>query len=75
MEESTILRNYKPFEYKVYNSKGDLEEYSGGFLTEEKALEWYNTQGTKLEELFNRRLVLVENRTYEQISLPWRSLL
>ena len=75
MKESTLLRNYRPFEYKVYNKEAELEPYSGGFLTEEAAKEWYEKQGVWLEEHLGRTLQLVEHRTYEQLSLKWRNLL
>lgn len=58
---NTIFRNYKPFEYKVYNNKAELEDYSGGFLTKEDANTWYNTHGVWLEKTFKRTLVLVDN--------------
>ena len=61
MKESTLLRNYKPFEYRVYNKDAELEPYSGGFLTKEDAQKWYDKHGTELEDMFNRRLVLVDN--------------
>ena len=60
--EDIILRNHKPFEYRVYNNLAELEPYSGGFLTKEKAKQWYDKYGTWLEDKFKRRLVLVENR-------------
>jgi hypothetical protein len=66
MKESEIFRNWKPFEYRVYNKEAELEPYSGGFLTEEKALEWYNKHGVWLEEKFKRTLVLIENRNSYQ---------
>jgi len=61
-----ILRSYKPFEYRVYNKKDELEPYSGGFLTKEKALEWYNEHGVWLENTFKRTLVLIDNRSAYQ---------
>jgi len=60
MDESN-LRNYRPFEYRVYNRDAELEPYSGGFLTKEAAVEWYNKHGVWLEEKFKRTLVLVNN--------------
>ena len=64
MNNLTLFRNYKPFQYKVYNNKAELEEYSGGFLTREEAEKWYNEHGVWLEETFKRTLVLVNN-TYQ----------
>ena len=64
--ESEILRNYKPFEYRVYNNLAELEPYSGGFLTKEDAEKWYYKHGVKLEEMFKRTLVLIENRNAYQ---------
>lgn len=63
------LRNFKPFEYKVYNKDEILENYSGGFMTEQIAINWYNKQGKWLENHFNRTLVLIENREYKQTYL------
>ena len=63
------LRNFKPFEYKVYNSEDMLETYSGGFMTEQIAIDWYNKHGIWLENHFNRTLVLIENREYKQTYL------
>jgi hypothetical protein len=65
-QESEILRNFKPFEYRVYNNLEELEPYSGGFLTEEDAEKWYNKHGVWLEETFKRTLVLIENRNSYQ---------
>ena len=55
------LRNYKPFEYRVYNRDAELEPYSGGFLTKGAAVEWYNKHGVWLEDKFKRTLHLVNN--------------
>jgi len=63
------LRNFKPFEYKVYNSENELENYSGGFMTEQIAIDWYNKHGIWLENHFNRKLLLIENREYTQTYL------
>jgi len=63
------LRNFKPFEYKVYNSENELENYSGGFMTEQIAIDWYNKHGVWLENHFNRKLLLIENREYTQTYL------
>jgi hypothetical protein len=63
------LRNFKPFEYKVYNSENELENYSGGFMTEQIAIDWYNKHGVWLENHFNRKLLLIENREYRQTYL------
>jgi hypothetical protein len=63
------LRNFKPFEYKVYNSENELENYSGGFMTEQIAIDWYNKHGVWLENHFNRKLLLIENREYKQTYL------
>ena len=63
------LRNFKPFEQKVYNSENDLENYSGGFMTEQIAIDWYNKHGVWLENHFNRKLLLIENREYTQTYL------
>tara|TARA_R110000868_G_scaffold241567_1_gene497109 strand:- start:403 stop:618 length:216 start_codon:yes stop_codon:yes gene_type:complete len=63
------LRNFKPFEYKVYNSENELEVYSGGFMTEQIAIDWYNKHGIWLENHFNRKLLLIENREYKQTYL------
>ena len=63
------LRNFKPFEYKVYNSENELENYSGGFMTEQIAIDWYNKHGIWLENHFNRKLLLIENREYKQTYL------
>lgn len=66
MNKDITLRNFKPYEYKVYNINKELEVYSGGFMTEEDAIKWYNKQGKWLESHFNRNLILVENREYKQ---------
>ena len=63
------LRNFKPFEYKVYNSENELENYSGGFMTEQIAIDWYNKHGVWLENHFNRKLLIIENREYRQTYL------
>ena len=63
------LRNFKPFEYKVYNSENELENYSGDFMTEQLAIDWYNKHGVWLENHFNRKLLLIENREYRQTYL------
>ena len=63
------LRNFKPFEYKVYNKDDVLENYSGGFITEQVAIDWYNKHGVWLENHFDRKLVLIENREYKQTYL------
>mgnify|MGYP001275278477 FL=1 len=69
MRKDIIVRNFKPFEYKVYNKDNVLENYSGGFMTEQKAIDWYNKHGVWLENHFNRTLVLIENREYKQTYL------
>ena len=55
------LRNFKPFEYKVYNSENELEVYSGGFMTKAEAIKWYDNHGKWLENHFNRNLILITN--------------
>ena len=50
----------KPYIYKVYNSSGNLEEYSRYYYTRKEALDWYNTQGKWLEKQFNRKLILID---------------
>tara|TARA_R110002096_G_scaffold235346_1_gene425540 strand:- start:35 stop:259 length:225 start_codon:yes stop_codon:yes gene_type:complete len=54
------LRNFKPYEYKVYNSENELENYSGGFMTEQEAIDWYNIHGVWLEQNLNRELILID---------------
>ena len=66
MSKDIILRNFKPFEYKVYNRNDELENYSGGFMTEAKAIKWYDNHGVWLENHFDRKLVLIKNREYKQ---------
>jgi hypothetical protein len=72
MGKDLTLRNFKPFEYRVYNSKKELEAYSGGFMTEEDAIKWYDKQGKWLENHFKRTLILIENRRYKQTYL-WKN--
>ena len=43
----------KPYIYKVYNSRGNLEEYSRYYRTKREAVNWYNTHGKWLEKHFN----------------------
>jgi hypothetical protein len=50
----------KPYIYKVYNSRGNLEEYSKHYYTKKEALDWYNKQGKWLEKHFNRELILID---------------
>lgn len=57
-----IFQNYKPFKYMVYNKEKELEEYSGGFLTREDAIQWYYNHGMWLENQFKRSLILVEDK-------------
>jgi len=49
----------RPYIYKVYNSRGNLEEYSRYYYTKKEALDWYNKQGKWLEKLLNRKLILI----------------
>lgn len=62
------LRVHKPFQYKVYNNKAELEEYSGGFLSEEAAIQWYEEHGKWLEKQFKRTLVLIKNDYQEKLT-------
>ena len=50
----------RPYIYKVYNSSGNLEEYSRYYYTKKEAVNWYNTQGKWLESHFNRELILID---------------
>ena len=50
---------FKHYIYKVYNSRGNLEEYSRYYYTKKEAVEWYNSQGKWLEKHFNRKLILI----------------
>jgi len=51
---------FKPYIYKVYNSRGKLEEYSRYYYTKKEALDWYNKQGKWLEKHLNRKLILID---------------
>lgn len=51
---------FKPYIYKVYNSMGNLEEYSRYYYTKKEAIDWYNKQGKWLEKHFNRKLILID---------------
>ena len=51
---------FKPYIYKVYNSRGNLEEYSRYYKTKKEAIDWYNKQGKWLEKQFNRKLILID---------------
>lgn len=51
---------FKPYIYKVYNSRGKLEEYSRYYYTRKEAIDWYKNQGKWLESHFNRKLILID---------------
>ena len=51
---------FKPYIYKVYNSRGKLEEYSRYYKTKKEAVYWYKTQGKWLEKHLNRKLILID---------------
>jgi hypothetical protein len=51
---------FKPYVYKVHNSRGNLEEYSRYYYTKKEAIDWYNSQGKWLEKHFNRKLILID---------------
>ena len=57
----------KPYIYKVYNSRGNLEEYSRCYKTKREALDWHSKQGVWLSNHFKRELILTEE--YKQINL------
>lgn len=63
------LRAHKPYQYRVYNNKAELEDYSGGFLSKEAAEEWYNTHGKWLESHFKRTLILVKHNYESNLNL------
>jgi hypothetical protein len=71
--EKIEAKNARPFEYMVYNSEGELEIYSSGFTTQDKAIEWYDKHGVWLENQFNRRLVLIENVEVEAQTYLWNN--
>ena len=60
---------FKPYVYKTYNNRGNLEDYSRYYYTRKEALDWYNKHGIWLENHFNRKLLLIENREYTQTYL------
>lgn len=49
-----------PFSYKVRNDEGQLRDYSGKFTSESKARKWYRRTGIWLEQLFDRKLLMVK---------------
>ena len=51
---------FKPCVYKVYNNRGNLEDYSRYYYTRKEALDWYNKHGIWLENHFNRKLILID---------------
>ena len=53
---------FRPYIYKVYNSRGNLEEYSRYYRTKKEAVEWYNSQGKWLEKNLNRKLILIDKK-------------
>ena len=54
--------------YKVENSKGVLEDYTGRFESEEDLIEYYNTSGKHLEKLTGRTFILhYKNINMEQL--------
>ena len=53
--------SYKTMWYNPAKKQNELSTYSSTFKTKELALEWYNNFGKKLENIFNRKLVLKIN--------------
>ena len=51
---------FKPYVYKTYNNRGNLEDYSRYYYTRKEALDWYNKQGKWLENHFKRKLILID---------------
>ena len=62
----------KPYIYKVYNSRGNLEEYSRYYRTKREAVNWYNNHGKWLEKHFNRKLILIDTdiNLFNYVSSP-----
>ena len=63
---------YKPYIYKVYNSRGNLEEYSRYYRTKGEAVNWYNNHGKWLEQNLNRKLILIDTdiNLFNYVSSP-----
>lgn len=53
--------SYKTMWYNPVKEKNELSTYSGTYKTKKEALDWYNNFGKKLENMFNRKLVLKIN--------------
>ena len=47
-----------PYNYKIRNRYGVLDEYTGSFETKRKAYEWYIKHGFKKEQESGLKLVL-----------------
>ena len=51
---------YKTIWYNPLKDETTLSDYSPTYKTKEKALDWYNNFGKKLEKMFNRELILIK---------------
>ena len=50
--------------FKVKDREGLFEDYSNKFNSVEDALVWYHKRGYIMEELYGRKLYLVQNRNH-----------